>query len=444
METEARMRTEMINPINVGRRMATLVVMTVFVAACTASPPALSPSATASSPTTGPSPSPTADPLAEPSLDGRFVVDDEGRELAITCWGREEPTIVLEGGDPYGRDNFTGSQLVRALVGDARVCLYDRAGGGDSDPAPNEKRDFDDVVDDLHALLAAAHVDGPKVLVGSSFGGDLVANFTARHPEDVIGVVLIDTPAPEDFTVKEFPEGAWDYPGNVEHIDFFAEFVRKPFDAPLLVITASDGQSSVEDQRVWLPLSPDSRQVELSGGHDLHEEDPGAVAAEILSFISAPSSDILGYWHRAQTCGEMLNAFTAAGLAESHRGWLQGNFYGGEEGPGTGNACAGAAGPLEHSHWFTAEGGFGSHDENGEEVDGGDFVLVDEDTLSFPSHASEFGYDGEVFVQFAIGADGLATFIVELPDECDAACEEAHAWALSAFSSGRWARGDVP
>lgn len=156
------------------------------------------------------------------------------------------------------------------------------------------------------------------------------------------------------------------------------------------------------------------------------------------------TSDIIGYWHRAQTCEELLATFTAAGLAESHRGWLQGNFFGGEPGPESGDACAGAEGPLEHSHWFTADGGFGSHDQDGEEVDGGDFALVDEDTLSFPSHSAEFGYDGEILVDFEVGADGLAIFTVQIPDDCDAPCQDAHGWAMSAFSSGPWAPGDVP
>jgi hypothetical protein len=158
---------------------------------------------------------------------------------------------------------------------------------------------------------------------------------------------------------------------------------------------------------------------------------------------SVITSEIVGYWHRAQTCEELLAAFEAAGLAASHAGWLQGNFFGGEEGPTTGDPCAGAQGPLEHSHWFTASGEFGSHDQDGQEVDGGDYTLVDSDTLSFPSHSAEFGYDGDILVDFAID-DGVATFQVNIPDSCDAHCQDAHAWALSAFSSGPWAAGDVP
>ena len=87
------------------------------------------------------------------------------------------------------------------------------------------------------------------------------------------------------------------------------------------------------------------------------------------------TSEIIGYWHRAQTCAELVSAFEAAGLAQSHTGWLQGNFYGGGEGPTTGDLCAGADGPLEHSHWFTETGEFGSHDQAGEQVDNGDYTL---------------------------------------------------------------------
>jgi hypothetical protein len=155
------------------------------------------------------------------------------------------------------------------------------------------------------------------------------------------------------------------------------------------------------------------------------------------------TTELIGSWQRAQTCAEMLAAFQEAGLAESHVEWLQGNFHGGKPGPSNGDVCAGALGPLEHDHFFTAEGAFGSHDENGEEVDSGDFEVIDDDTVSFPSHAEEFGYDGDVVVDYAVSGD-VVTFDVALPEACVDACADAYAWALSAFASGEWARGDVP
>ena len=152
---------------------------------------------------------------------------------------------------------------------------------------------------------------------------------------------------------------------------------------------------------------------------------------------------IVGSWHRVQTCDEMLALFEAAGLAESHRGWLQGNFFGGADRPSEGDACEGARGPLEHDHCFTDAGEFGSHDEHGQQVDNGDYVKIDADTLAFPSHAAEFGYDGELTVDYEISGDNV-TFDVALPDACDHACKDAYAWALSAFASGPWTRGEVP
>jgi hypothetical protein len=152
---------------------------------------------------------------------------------------------------------------------------------------------------------------------------------------------------------------------------------------------------------------------------------------------------LIGAWHRPQTCAELLAAFQAAGLAESHVGWLQGNFFGGEPGPTTGDPCAGALGPLEHDHTFTEAGAFNSHDENGEEVDHGDFAVVDDDTVSFPSHATEFGYDGDLVVDYSVDGD-VAAFDVVLPEPCVDQCTDAYAWALSAFASGPWQRGEVP
>ncbi len=173
------------------------------------------------------------------------------------------------------------------------------------------------------------------------------------------------------------------------------------------------------------------------------QADSTTVAESAATPTPSATTELVGSWHRAQTCKEMLAAFEKAGLAESHRDWLQGNFYGGDPGPTEGDACKGARGPLEHDHFFTAAGAFGSHDENGEEVDNGDYVVVDENTVSFPSHAAEFGYDDDLVVDYSVGGD-VATFDVDLPEACSDKCADAYAWALSAFASGPWERGEVP
>jgi pimeloyl-ACP methyl ester carboxylesterase len=77
---------------------------------------------------------------------------------------------------------------------DTRMCLYDRPGRGWSDPVDTSE-DGTQVAHDLHTLLHNAHVPGPYVLAGHSFGGLYVLAYAAHHPADVAGMVLIDSTA---------------------------------------------------------------------------------------------------------------------------------------------------------------------------------------------------------------------------------------------------------
>jgi pimeloyl-ACP methyl ester carboxylesterase len=75
----------------------------------------------------------------------------------------------------------------------ARVCTYDRAGFGWSDPAA-EPRTIEERARDLHGLLTTAGVPGPYVLVAHSYGGFIVRQFARMYPSETAGVVLVDTP----------------------------------------------------------------------------------------------------------------------------------------------------------------------------------------------------------------------------------------------------------
>ena len=234
------------------------------------------------------------DPLATPTLEGLFQVTDDGRRLFLACWGEGSPTVVLDSGHPDGTgvSDFGQTEFARLIAAETRVCAYDRAGWGQSDPAPNEPRSADDVDDDLDALLQAAEVEGPFVLAGSSFGGMIVSYYAQRHPDDVVGVMLLDVPAPSaTLSVEEIPEIAWDHPTNPEHLDIGPEFENRfandspSFPAPLVVVTATDGDSSVDDQQVWLESSPDARQVELEGGHEIYLDDHAGAASEVIELV---------------------------------------------------------------------------------------------------------------------------------------------------------------
>ncbi len=145
-------------------------------------------------------PSASAMPDAEaPTLEGSFAVAADGRELALRCWGAGDPTVFVDGGccGPDGTLQGLSAQFIRQIAASTRICAYDRAGTGRSDPAPEGRpRTADDVIADLHTLIEAAGLGGPLVLVGASFGGMIVTYYAARYSEQVAGVVLLDVPAP--------------------------------------------------------------------------------------------------------------------------------------------------------------------------------------------------------------------------------------------------------
>lgn len=125
---------------------------------------------------------------------GRMIAV-EGRRLHILCRGQGGPTVVLEAGG--GNPALLAFPVQDRVARVTRVCAYDRAGLGWSDPAPGG-RTFEDRARALHALLAAAGEPGPYVLAGESFGGLVARTFARLYPDEVAGVVLVDA-AEEQF-----------------------------------------------------------------------------------------------------------------------------------------------------------------------------------------------------------------------------------------------------
>ncbi len=98
--------------------------------------------------------------------------------------------MVLEPG--AGLMSSTLGWIAPAVARETRVCVYDRAGHGWSEPA-DSPQDGAQTATDLHTLLERGDVPGPYVLAGHSFGGLYVQSFAAQYPDDVAGLVLVDT-----------------------------------------------------------------------------------------------------------------------------------------------------------------------------------------------------------------------------------------------------------
>jgi pimeloyl-ACP methyl ester carboxylesterase len=124
------------------------------------------------------------------------LVDVGGHRLHLHCAGSGTPAVVLESG--LGETGAYWGWISTALAPDTRVCAYDRAGRGWSDPASAEQ-DGIAVATDLHTLLDRAHVPGPFVFVGHSSGAGYVRIFAGRYPEQVAGMVLLDAQPTEAF-----------------------------------------------------------------------------------------------------------------------------------------------------------------------------------------------------------------------------------------------------
>jgi pimeloyl-ACP methyl ester carboxylesterase len=117
------------------------------------------------------------------------LVDVGRRRLHLNCIGTGTPTAVLESG--LGELSAYWGWIAPEVARDTRVCTYDRAGRGWSDPA-GVRQDGIALAADLHALLERGGVTGPYVLVGHSSGAQYVRIFAGRYPDAVAGMVLLD------------------------------------------------------------------------------------------------------------------------------------------------------------------------------------------------------------------------------------------------------------
>ncbi len=124
------------------------------------------------------------------------LVELGSHRLHIFCVGTGGPTVVIDSG--LGGSSLEWIKVQRSLAQYVRVCSYDRAGYGWSEPGPLP-RTTSRIVDELFQLLKNANIAGPYVLVGHSFGGYTAQLFANRYPDETAGLVLVDSSHPEQF-----------------------------------------------------------------------------------------------------------------------------------------------------------------------------------------------------------------------------------------------------
>ena len=135
------------------------------------------------------------------------MVDIGGRSLHLNCKGKGSPTVILmAGGGGFSID----WALVQPKVAEStRVCSYDRAGLGWSDPGPAEDS-VEETVSDLHALLQASDERGPYVLVGASIGGIFIQAYQRAFPKEIAALVFSNSSNRIGFQVKDKTGLIWE------------------------------------------------------------------------------------------------------------------------------------------------------------------------------------------------------------------------------------------
>ena len=118
------------------------------------------------------------------------MVDIGGYRLNILCTGIGTPAVILDSG--LGEPALSWIGVQTGVERSTRVCSYDRAGYGHSDPGPHPRSSLQ-IATELHALLEKSKTPGPYVLVGHSFGGYNVRVYAGLYRDEVAGVVLVDS-----------------------------------------------------------------------------------------------------------------------------------------------------------------------------------------------------------------------------------------------------------
>lgn len=98
--------------------------------------------------------------------------------------------------DPFG--SLSWSLQHDRLAAISRTCAYDRAGIAWSEIGPRP-RSGDRIVSELDELLRRAGESGPFVLVAQSMGGVYARLFAAAYPDQIAGIVLVESSHPEQF-----------------------------------------------------------------------------------------------------------------------------------------------------------------------------------------------------------------------------------------------------
>lgn len=227
--------------------------------------------------------------------------------LRIECQGTGNPTVIMDSG--LNMPMKTWESVPQEVAKFTRVCVYERAGIGESDSSSKDLRTSKDVVADLQKLLRNSGEKTPFVLVGHSFGGINMRLYSSLFPKEVVGLVLVDSSHPDqyqryaDIQTGEEREKYLRHEGgaNNEKIDLLASAQEvknssSNLSIPLIVLSA-ENEKPDEEEKLFMKdhnelqadlgkLSPKAKLVILKdSSHFIQKDRPDAVIEAIKNIF---------------------------------------------------------------------------------------------------------------------------------------------------------------
>ncbi len=260
--------------------------------------------------------------------------------MYIDCQGEGSIPVIVEPGIGDSLANWLPIQ--QELSKHTKVCLYDRAGMGLSDPGPGP-RTPSQIATELYYLLEKAKVEGPYIFVGHSFGGYIAQYWAQILPGKTAGLVLVDSSHPDQIEklsalddMKVMPKqtvGGYKFEdeslltdeqlywkhlnaqrksvwSQMDELGSFEESAEEVTETrtdlphiPLAVLTRGKkqlpdipGKGSLEDvwqdmQKDLVTLTDNSWQVIVEkSGHSIHQEAPEVVVENTLKVLQLAQS----------------------------------------------------------------------------------------------------------------------------------------------------------
>ncbi|SFK30558.1 alpha/beta fold hydrolase [Methylophaga sulfidovorans] len=263
--------------------------------------------------------------------------DVGGYKLHMLCKGQGQPTVIIDTG--LGDDSTAWFDIQNKIAKNTHTCVYDRAGYGWSDAGPQPRTSVR-IANELEALVHKAKLVGPFILVGHSFGGYNMRVFAANHPEEVMGIVLVDAShenqyemlnikLPQNYNRKRniiiFPKPSGD-PMTTEQSmlkerainaarseisslyqsALQVKHLRHLPNVPLVVISRGQsewqGQKDAENrEKIWVhlqqdlwKLTPHSQHLfAFHSGHDIHLHQPDIIVSAVLDMVSSRRAQVM-------------------------------------------------------------------------------------------------------------------------------------------------------